>query len=135
MTEGPIEFSLSESSDGDVVVVTLQGELDVMVASQVGQVIRRNLAEGHHQIVDLTEVTFIDSTGLAAIVKSAPNPQERARITLRRSRHHQANRLFALTGTDRLFQFESGEAEAPAAPDPARTSDSEGAGSPEGASA
>ena len=106
MTEGPLEFSLSETEEGDAVRVTLQGELDVMVAGQVGEVIRRNLAAGRPQIIDLAEVTFIDSTGLAAIVKSAPSEAERALLTLRRSRHHQANRLFALTGTDRLFRFE-----------------------------
>ena len=107
MNEGPLEFSLRETEEGDAVRVTLQGELDVMVAGQVGEVIRRHLAAGRPQIIDLTEVTFIDSTGLAAIVKSAPTDTERALMTLQRSRHHQANRLFALTGTDRLFRFAS----------------------------
>ncbi|HET9073732.1 MAG TPA: STAS domain-containing protein [Solirubrobacteraceae bacterium] len=95
------------TEEGDTVRVTLRGELDVMVAGQVGEVIRRHLAAGRPQLIDLSEVVFIDSTGLAAIVKSAPTEAERALMTLRRSRHHQANRLFALTGTDRLFRFEA----------------------------
>jgi anti-sigma B factor antagonist len=123
MTDGPLEFSISEDSDGDAVVLRLQGELDVMVAAQLRQVICAHLAERRHQIVDLSEVTFIDSTGLAAIVKSAATPEDRELITLRRSRHHQANRLFALTGTDQLFQF---------VPD-ADSVDTDGAGSPKGA--
>jgi anti-anti-sigma factor len=112
MIERSLPFSLTETIDGDAVVLTLQGELDVVAASEVAEVIRRHVLAGRPQVIDLQDVTFIDSTGLAAIVKSAPTPEERALITLRRSRHLQANRLFALTGTDRIFRFQAAEASA-----------------------
>lgn len=102
----PEAFSIDESTDGDGVVVTLRGELDVVSAAGVNQALRRGLAGGQRVIVDLGEVTFIDSTGLAAIVKSAETDAERAQLVLRPSRHQQPGRLLDLTSVSELFAFE-----------------------------
>ena len=105
--QAPEAFSLNETAGNDGVVVTLRGELDVVAAAEVSETLRRNLASGQRLLVDLGEVTFIDSTGLAAIVKSPETEAERARLVLRPSQHQQPQRLLDLTNVSELFTFES----------------------------
>ncbi len=102
----PAPFSISESGDQDGVLVRLSGELDVVSAGQVNATLRRVLQAGQRLTVDLAEVTFIDSTGLAAIVKGPESDTERALLVLRPSRHEQPQRLLKLTNVSELFTFE-----------------------------
>jgi anti-anti-sigma factor len=104
----PGAFSISEIPSEDGVLVTLHGELDLVSAGHVSDSLRRNLATGRRVTVDLGEVTFIDSTGLAAIVKSPLTDAEREQLILRRSRHRQPQHLLELTSVAELFTFELG---------------------------
>ena len=88
--------------------MALAGELDVVSADAVTNAMRRVLAAGRPLTVDLGEVTFIDSTGLAAIVKSPETEAERRLLVLRPPRHPQPQRLLKLTNILELFTFESG---------------------------
>ncbi len=106
--QAPEAFSLNETPGDGGVVVTLRGELDVVAAAEVSEALRRHLAAGQRLLVDLGEVTFIDSTGLAAIVKSPENEAERALLVLRPSQHRQPQRLLDLTNVSQLFTFEPG---------------------------
>ncbi len=77
------------------VVVRLAGRLDLASAAQLKQQLTRVIAEGHRRlVVDLGEVTFIDSSGLGALIaglKAArfqhgdlriARPAEQARLVL-----------------------------------------------------
>lgn len=48
----------------------LEGEIDLAVADQLSEALREAMASGV-AVVDLSAVTFIDSTGLHAIVSAA----------------------------------------------------------------
>jgi anti-sigma B factor antagonist len=106
--DAPEAFSIHESTGDGRVVVSLRGELDVVAAAEVNEALRRGLATGQQVVVDLGAVTFIDSTGLAAIVKSAENDEQRAQLVLRPSLHQQPQRLLTLTSVSELFAFETG---------------------------
>jgi anti-sigma B factor antagonist len=55
--------------DGDAVTVSLLGEVDVLTVDQVRQALSEALASGPRSItVDMAELSFIDSTGLGALV-------------------------------------------------------------------
>ena len=55
--------------DGDTVTVALHGEVDVLTVDQVRMALGEALAARPRQIVvDLAELSFIDSTGLGALV-------------------------------------------------------------------
>jgi anti-sigma B factor antagonist len=99
-------FEIDECTGDGQTVVTLRGELDVVSAQDVSEVLRRGISAGQRLVVDLGDVTFIDSTGLAAIVKSPETDEERARLVLRPSRHQQPQRLLELTSVTELFTFE-----------------------------
>jgi anti-anti-sigma factor len=89
-----MELALDIRSDG-AAVVRLAGRLDLASAAQVKQELTRAIVEGHrHLVVDLGEVTFIDSSGLGALIgalKAArlqhgdlriARPAEQARLVL-----------------------------------------------------
>ncbi|WP_249010410.1 STAS domain-containing protein [Conexibacter sp. DBS9H8] len=112
------DFSLTESEGPDGVCVALRGEVDLAVADRVRAALIANFRAGRRQILDLSAVTFIDSMGLGAILIAAGSAEERARLTLRRSRHAQPNRLFALAGVAELLEVLPPAEPAPPAPEP-----------------
>lgn len=58
-----------ESQANHPTIVRLSGTLDMLSASAVKQGLARAVAEGHRRlVVDLAEVSFIDSTGLGALI-------------------------------------------------------------------
>jgi anti-anti-sigma factor len=58
-------FSCHVLSEGDHAVVAPRGEIDMATVGAVEQELRRARAEGHVRVVlDLRQVTFMDSTGL-----------------------------------------------------------------------
>lgn len=53
----------------DVAVVTLEGEVDLYTAPEFKEVLLRGIDEGARRvIVDLSSVTFVDSTALGVLV-------------------------------------------------------------------
>jgi anti-sigma B factor antagonist len=84
-------------SDGQV-VVALSGELDVADAVRVAATLTALAANGREIIVDLANLEFMDSSGLAALVRArrdarnvgldvrlaAPRPQVRRILTITR---------------------------------------------------
>lgn len=76
MTTEPETFSISRSTRGASEVVTLEGELDMANAATVAETLDA-LADGERPvIVDLSDLTFIDSSGIHAILR--PRPQQGA---------------------------------------------------------
>ncbi|MEH0825931.1 MULTISPECIES: STAS domain-containing protein [unclassified Micromonospora] len=56
--------------DGGGVRLRLAGELDLGTAAELNSTIDRLVAEGHRELLlDLTELTFCDSSGIAAFVR------------------------------------------------------------------
>jgi anti-sigma B factor antagonist len=55
--------------DGDTVTVTLRGEVDVLTVEQVRAALAEAVAARPRRIeVDLADLSFIDSTGLGALI-------------------------------------------------------------------
>src|SRR4051794_27702086 len=84
-------------------VVRVGGELDLATAGPLAARLRLVVSEWRGVVVDLSEVTFVDSTGLGVLVE--------AHDELRRSggklavvcTHRLARRLLAVTALDTLF--------------------------------
>lgn len=53
----------------DYVVVRLEGEVDLSSSPEARAVILKQLGAGHPVLVDLSVVTYIDSSGLASLVE------------------------------------------------------------------
>ena len=63
-------FDLRSTRVGDALVVAIFGEIDMATAPEVSRAIDPGQAETGRVVVDLSEVTFLDSSALNAFVKS-----------------------------------------------------------------
>lgn len=93
--------------DGQLHTVALRGEIDLSTAGTVESALTAAMTDAGDAtlVVDLRELTFMDSSGLHALC----NLREQAlhdsnRLVLVRG-PRQINRLFELTATDSLFEF------------------------------
>jgi anti-anti-sigma factor len=67
MTEAEA-FSIQTSTRGDVLVLSIAGEVDLTTAPELARAIRLVPESTSRVVVDLSAVTFIDSSGLNALV-------------------------------------------------------------------
>jgi anti-sigma B factor antagonist len=90
------------------IVLALSGELDISTVPALEQRLSEvNGAHGARLLVDLSELQFIDSTGIAAIIRAQASADERGyKLTLRRGTS-QIQRLFDITGISERFTFET----------------------------
>jgi anti-sigma B factor antagonist len=70
MTFDPTGFSISTSEQGARTVVLVRGELDLATAPALEQAVTEGLDAGGEVVVDLRELTFMDSTGLRVLVRA-----------------------------------------------------------------
>jgi anti-sigma B factor antagonist len=63
-------FELRSSRVADAVVLAIVGEIDMATAPEVARAIDGGHADVERVVVDLTEVTFLDSSALNALVHS-----------------------------------------------------------------
>jgi|SRR5690349_21176480 anti-sigma B factor antagonist len=61
-------LAVSTERHGDATVVRLEGEFDLYASAEVRQAADPVLEDGDHLLVDLTGVTFLDSSGLGTLV-------------------------------------------------------------------
>jgi anti-anti-sigma factor len=87
--------------DGQTLLVQPQGEVDLLTAPQLSAALL-GCSETHRRLVcDLSEVTFMDSTGLRALIEARRRDPERFLLG---GTSPQVERLLELTGTDLLFK-------------------------------
>ena len=96
----------SKSVSPNVSVVSLNGALNARSAEEAKQNFRNLVEEGVTQvIVDLNEVPFIDSSGLAALVSGLKTLGGEASNLKLAAPQSQARLLFELTMFDRVFEI------------------------------
>ncbi len=66
------EFTITEVTRYDgVAVVAVSGELDIATAPQLDDTLNRLAARERSIVVDLAEVSFLESTGLAVLLRAS----------------------------------------------------------------
>jgi anti-sigma B factor antagonist len=102
----PEEFDISDESRGGATVISPSGEVDIATAGQlrdrVDQVIERT--EGT-VVVDLTSVTFIDSTGLGVLIGARKRCVEDGRTLRVVIAEPRILKVFEITGLTELFDI------------------------------
>jgi anti-sigma B factor antagonist len=68
--EPVIEFAIEERRLGETVVLTLQGELDLVSAEQVRARLEGLQAAGEPVLLDIDELDFMDSSGLRMVLNA-----------------------------------------------------------------
>jgi anti-anti-sigma factor len=88
----------------DIVLIRLNGRLDAKTSPNVQTALETKLDEGHRKlIVDLEKVSFIDSSGLVALVSGLRLAREKKGELFLSGIRPQAQAVFRLTMLDRIF--------------------------------
>ena len=99
-------FTLRESQSDGVVQLRLGGELDLAAKPAVNDLVSRRLADAAitRLVIDLTDVTFIDSSGIGTLI-GCRNLADRAGKTLQViGAHGRVARVLDLTGVGELLR-------------------------------
>ena len=87
-------------------VIAARGRLNAMTAPAMKTRIRELIDEGRTEIVcDLSEVSFLDSSGLSALVSGLKATRERGGFLKLAGANEQVARIFKLTMLDRVFEM------------------------------
>lgn len=99
----PFAIELEAAADGNV-RIDVKGELDLSTSPQLQDVLGREFDAGHSVLLDLSEVTFIDSTGLNVLVAALRScEQNGCRLELGPHLPAQVSRVFKITGLDTVL--------------------------------
>ncbi|HET9675901.1 MAG TPA: STAS domain-containing protein [Solirubrobacterales bacterium] len=106
-------LTVRQADEGDVIRLSLCGELDLSNAKTLETSLQQILASGSHALVDLGKLEFLDSTGINLLVL-AMKDQEAGRLTFLPSESPAVCRLLSLTGLDERLGLNSPQPPAPA---------------------
>lgn len=95
-------------ADGEAPVISLHGEIDLSSVEAVRSVISEALAHaGTSLVIDLSDVTFFDSSGLGLLVTAKDEGASGGVELVLRSPSPAALRILELAGTTDWFRIES----------------------------
>lgn len=92
-------LEIERSEQGDAVVVAAKGEIDLASAPELERHLNDAIGDGH-VVIDLLGITFVDSTGLRALIMADERAREKGgRLTLVLA-PGPVTKLFDITGVD-----------------------------------
>jgi anti-sigma B factor antagonist len=102
LPDATLELTVSEH-EGDT-VLRAAGELDVNTAPELREQLARLINDGVRRIVvDLTDVSFVDSTALSVLVSALKRLRQADGDLALASPNPSVRRVFEITGLTRLF--------------------------------
>jgi anti-anti-sigma factor len=98
----PPAFSISDEAVADAVVIALEGELDYAASASLRK--RVDSTAGHALVLDLRQVTFVDSSALRELLRAREALAQRGDRLVLAAMAPSLRRLLELTHTDGLFE-------------------------------
>jgi len=101
----PDDFALTEDTlDDDRHLVAVRGDLDLHTAPELREALDRAIDEGRNRlVVDLTETSYMDSSGLTALVLAHKRVRKRSGQLVVVNVDPSIGRTFEITGLHLLF--------------------------------
>ena len=125
------ELHISLESHGDAVVVSIQGELDVVSKQRFEDCLSEAAEQSDRVVLDLSRVDFMDTTALAVIVAHwRRQAAEGGRFLLAGARYRYTKALWITGLADRLPMYDSVEEALAAVADTGAGTDSGAADGP-----
>lgn len=109
LTASPPPFAIQVARlENGSVRVEVRGELDLSTSPELGTVLRHEITAGRSVLLDLSGVTFIDSTGLNALLAALRwSRADNATLALAADLTDQVRRVVEITGLDELLPIVS----------------------------
>lgn len=106
MAVNPGELFVTVSGDAQTCEIRLLGELDMSTAPQFRDELLRLAEAGSPQItVDLTELAFIDSTGLSVLITGLKRVRQQGGDMALRSPSPSTRKVLEITGLHEVFSI------------------------------
>ena len=103
--------SLSAESRGDTVIITISGDLDIVTRPQLDECLTQAEADHTRIILDLGEVSFLDTSALAVIVGHWKKAEARGgTLALARARYRYTKTLWITGLADKLTLYDTVDA-------------------------
>jgi anti-anti-sigma factor len=103
MDAADARLQLDSSRDGDTLTIKLAGELDLgSVQDLETAILAAEKSDADLIVVDLADVTFIDSTGLSQLLEAKRRNDKRFKVNP--SSHDAVTRLLSITDTTEILQ-------------------------------
>jgi anti-anti-sigma factor len=96
-------FAITERSEGEVDICEVSGELTVHSGRELRSALTRLRDANRPLRLDLTQVTFLDSSGLGSILIVLEPADRRTEVEVRLPAHSQPSSIVRLTGVDKLL--------------------------------
>ena len=114
-----MDLDISTSTSDAHTVVRVHGEVDVYTAPQLRERLDQEIDAGRHDlVVDLSGVSFMDSTGLGVLVGRLKLIRVNDGSLRLVCAHDRVLKVFVITGLDKVFEIFPTVDEALAAPMP-----------------
>ena len=94
-------LTIGVRSEQDRAIATIAGEIDVSTVTRLRERLFELAASGRHLVIDLDQVTFIDSAGLSALVGTANQAAAHGTSVHVVCARPKIRKVFRLTGLDR----------------------------------
>jgi len=102
MIPGDLDVKVSAASGSGT--VHLRGELDLSSAPRLREALSDLYRGGTHSLIlDLSELAFVDSTGLSELVAALKHCRQRGGDVVLRSPSASTAKVLAICGLDRVF--------------------------------
>jgi anti-anti-sigma factor len=98
-------FRIDLVQSDDASVVLLRGEIDLDAAPELSAALGEAVAAGRRIFVDLNGTTFIDSTGLSAIVAANTAVPKGSLVVVLGNAAQAVHRTLQVSGLDDVFTF------------------------------
>jgi anti-anti-sigma factor len=106
MTDESGAFGLTRAVDGTTATLSLSGELDTSAARSVDRAVDEVVAAGATSVViDLGDITFIDSSGLRSLIRARQQLGDHTDSVQLRNPQPGAMRLLEITGLQNQFRL------------------------------
>ena len=101
-----MDFAVGPTSTPDGLVVAVAGEVDLVTAPRLLTALQDALASGRTVAVDLGAVTFLDSSGLNALIEAHKRAEQLATVLTLRAIPPRIAKLLHLTRLDEVLSVE-----------------------------
>ena len=99
----PKHFTIQTERDGETALIRLCGEFDLAAEEHFDRTVERLPLDVQAIVIDLSELTFIDSSGLRALLRVWKASQDGGPQLAIVPGHGQVRHTMALTGSDRVL--------------------------------
>ena len=101
-----MDFDLHVRREGQVTIVTPSGEVDIATSVPLKEALNDLVLHGQvHLIVDLSDVTFLDSTALGVLIGTRRKAHTFKGSFALVCNNERLMRLFTITSLDKVFTF------------------------------